>query len=122
MKNLRIIYLLLALPFMGAIAQDKGITELVISTSAQCEMCKERIEKELAFTKGVKYANLDLETKDVTVKFRTDKTTADDIRKAIAGVGYDADDIPADPEAYEKLPACCKKGGHDHEHKGGHDH
>lgn len=108
--------LLLMLPFMGGHAQGKGIQEVVIKTSAQCGMCKDRIEKELAFTKGVKYAVLDLETKDVTVRFSEKKTTADEIRKVLSGIGYDADSVLADPVAYEKLPACCKKGGHDQEH------
>lgn len=122
MKNKKVsIILMLILPFLGLFAQDKGVKEIVISTSAQCGMCKDRIEKELAFTKGVKYANLDLETKDVTIRYKEGKTTADALRKAISKVGYDADDVPADPVAYEKLPACCKKGGHDHDHNG-HDH
>jgi copper chaperone CopZ len=93
---------------------QKKVEEVKIQTSAQCEDCKERIEKELVYTKGVKSVDLDLETKIVTVSYRTDKTDADKLRKAIAGVGYDADDVKADPKAYDKLPACCKKGGHDH--------
>jgi hypothetical protein len=32
-----------------------------------------------------------------------------DIQIAISKLGYDADSIPADPKAYEKLNACCKK-------------
>jgi hypothetical protein len=31
------------------------------------------------------------------------------LRKAVSDVGYDADDMSADPEAYKDLPACCKK-------------
>ncbi len=113
---------MLALSFLGLFAQDKGVKEIVISTSAQCGMCKDRIEKELAFAKGVRYANLDLETKDVTVRFREGKTTAEEIRKTISKIGYDADEVLADPVAYEKLPACCKKGGHDQDHSQGSSH
>ena len=118
-KNI-ILLLMLVLPFLGLSAQDKGVKEIVIKTSAQCGQCKDRIEKELAFTKGIKYANLDLETKEVTVRYKASKTTPDDIRKAISGVGYDADELAADPKAYENLPACCQKGGHaddDHGHQ-----
>lgn len=83
--------------------------EIKIKTSSQCEMCKEKIEETLAFTKGVKKSELDLETNTVTVTYRPKKTTPENIRKAIAKAGYDADDVKADTKAYVKLPACCKK-------------
>ncbi len=60
-------------------------------TTAQCGMCKTRIEKALHNTKGVKDADLDLKTKIVTVEYKTWKTSPDQIRKAITDVGYDAD-------------------------------
>ncbi len=93
--------------------KNKGNQEVSIQTSAQCEMCKERIEKALAFEKGVKRAELDLETKKVMVVYNGKKTDANSIRQVIAGVGYDADDVPAENKAYDELPACCQKGGHD---------
>ncbi|MBL4654727.1 MAG: hypothetical protein JKY33_02775 [Bacteroidia bacterium] len=37
------------------------------------------------------------------------KITIDNIRNAISKVGYDADEVEADPVAYEKLHGCCKK-------------
>ena len=103
--------ILMFLLFAGTLsAQGTGRTgEISIKTSAQCDMCKERIEETLAFTKGVKKAELDLESKMVRVVYRKGKTDPADLRKAISAVGYDADDVAADREAYEKLPACCKK-------------
>jgi periplasmic mercuric ion binding protein len=101
--------------FVSAITfADKPKTETVkIKTSAICEQCKENIEKKLAFTKGVIDASVDLdsENKITTVIFNPKKTNADKIRKAIADVGYDADNVLANPVGYEKLEACCKKGG-----------
>ena len=84
-----------------------------IKTSAICEMCKERIEKKLAFTKGVTDVNLDVESKDkiVTVIFNPKKTNVVKLKKAIAEVGYDADEVVAETAGYDKLPGCCKKGG-----------
>ena len=93
--------------------KDKSTEKIGIQTSAQCEMCKERLEKEMAFEKGVKSVELDLETKVLTISYRTDKTDPAKLRKAVSKIGYDADDVEADPEAYAKLPACCQKGGHD---------
>jgi copper chaperone CopZ len=103
-----------------AVAQEnplkKGEKEVQIATSAQCGMCKATIEKELAFTKGVTFVDLNVDTKVATVRYKEQKTNVAAIRKAIAGAGYDADEVPAVEKAYDKLPACCKKGGHDNDH------
>ena len=85
---------------------------IVIQTSAQCDDCKERIEGALNYTKGVKFADLDLETKKVTVQFLTKKTSLETIKAIIAKIGYDADDVKADISAVEKLPKCCQPNGH----------
>ena len=74
-----------------AFAQKKT-EEIKIKTSAQCEMCKTRIEEAMAFEKGIVSSNLDLEDKVLTVIYKTGKTTPEKIRKAINAVGYDADD------------------------------
>ena len=92
---------------------SKKTETIVIQTSAQCGTCKTAIEKALKNTIGVKKATLDLDTKKVTVKYNPSKITPDQIRKAITAAGYDADQMPAKPAAYNALPACCKKGGHD---------
>jgi len=83
--------------------------KIKIRTSAICEMCKERIEKNLTLSKGVKRAELDLNDKVVTVTYDVSKTTFEAVKKAITEVGYDADEAVADAKGYEKLPSCCKK-------------
>lgn len=75
-------------------------------------MCKERIEKQLAFTKGVTAAELDVKSAIVTVSFKANKTNVEEIRKSINSIGYDADESPAEEKAYENLHHCCKKGAH----------
>ncbi len=88
---------------------SKGIATCKIKTSAVCEMCKETIEKAMAYERGVKDSNLDVDSKVLTVRFDTKKTTLDKIRTAVILSGYDADSIPADTKAYDNLHACCKK-------------
>jgi hypothetical protein len=50
------------------------------------------------------------------IKEKLRKLLIETIRTDIANAGYDADDVTANPEAYQKLPTCCKKtedgGGH----------
>lgn len=92
-------------------AQDPEpkIKEIKIQTSAICGMCEERIESNMAYEKGVKSVELDDKTKIVTITYKVDKTDPKKLREAISKLGYDADDVEADPKAYAKLPACCKK-------------
>lgn len=100
-----------ALSMNVALAQ-KSIETVEIKTSSVCDMCKETIEKQLAFTKGVTAAQLNVKTGIATVSYKTNRTTIEDIRTAINEVGYDADDSPATKEAYDNLHGCCKKDSH----------
>ncbi|MFD1143122.1 heavy-metal-associated domain-containing protein [Larkinella insperata] len=97
---------------LTAQAGDDKEKEVKIKTSAICSMCKERIERNLAFEKGIKESNLDLKDKVVTVKYNPKKTDVAKIKANISKTGYDADEVTADEKGYAKLPSCCKKGGH----------
>ncbi len=79
-----------------------------IKTSAVCDQCKERIEHDLSFEKGVKSSVLDEKTKIVTVVYNPEKTNEQKVREAITKIGYDADSLKAYPKSYKKLPTCCK--------------
>ena len=121
MKKITVLFAVMMMTMLlGAgnqtIAQEKkkSTEEVKIQTSAVCGMCKERIEHDLSFEKGIKSVSLDNETKIVTVGYSPKKTNTDDIRLAISKIGYDADNVAADPVAYEKLPGCCKKGNKEH--------
>lgn len=105
------VIILFALAFIanGANAQElKKVEEVTIQTSAKCGQCKGRIEDALNYLKGVKFAELDNETKIVTVRYKTKTVSLEKIKAEIASVGYDADEVKAIEAAVEKLPACCK--------------
>ncbi len=101
--------LMLGITQTGMSQERNKIEEIKIKTSAVCGMCKDRIESNIKFEKGVTFVELDNETKIATIKYRTAKTNPDKLRKAISKLGHDADDVLADKKAYDKLPACCKK-------------
>lgn len=114
MKNIFLLLIMLSSPFLLAfenIAEQKNTAEITIQTSVVCEMCKERIEKSLFFEKGVKEVNVDMNKKTVHVKYRTDKTTPENIKQALSKLGYRADELAADPKGFEALPSCCKAEG-----------
>ena len=86
--------------------------EIIIQTTAQCGECKVNIEKALMAEKGVRYAELDVKSKQAKVVYNSKKITPDELRKAISLAGYDADTVPADSAAVLRLNPCCTKEGH----------
>lgn len=107
---MKTIILVIAVFGFGIAFGQKGVETITFKTSAVCDMCQERIEDALNYTSGVKFAELDLETKIVTVQYKATKITKESIIEVINRAGYDADESPAVLEAYQALPACCKKG------------
>lgn len=105
---------LLGSTFAGTSVRDDKEKEVKIKTSAVCGMCKARIERNLAFEKGVKEASLDVKSKVVTIKYNPAKTDVARLKANISKTGYDAEEVPANQASYDKLPGCCKKGGMDH--------
>jgi copper chaperone CopZ len=103
--------LLLMLGFVvGAHAQQKKPITVTINTpSVQCDMCKKKIEDYLKYEEGVTKVVVNPKQKKTTVTYLTDRTNLENIKTAIANVGYDAEEIKAAKDAYDKLPACCKK-------------
>lgn len=72
-----------------------------------CEMCQKRIQKAALNVKGVKMAQWDIESKMLTVIYKTKKCSLQDIQKAIAKAGHDNKGFRATDEAYENLHYCC---------------
>jgi mercuric ion binding protein len=73
-----------------------------------CSSCVKTVTNALKKVEGVKTAKVDLKKKTATVTYASTKVTVDKLEKAIADAGYDANDVKRNPEAYEKLDACCK--------------
>lgn len=115
MKNLvsitlsTLVFLMISVIKLDAQTTEKTAT-VNIKTSAVCGECRDRIEHDLSAAKGVKKVSLDLKTKVATVAYNSDKTNPTEIKKAIAAIGYDADEVQASKAAFDKLPSCCKKG------------
>ena len=104
----KLIIVLFSILTVNAWAQKETVN---ILTSAPCVgmlCCKEKIEEEMQFTRGVTAVDLEIETGIVTVTFKTKKTDADKLRKVISLLGYNADDIKANEQAHHKLPSCCQ--------------
>lgn len=100
-----------------ALAQTKAsLTAKIKTPTAQCEACKNRIETYLKRYDGLTFINVNFRKGETQVKYLTDRINIEEIKTAIANAGYDADDVPATEDAYNRLPRTCKKfedgGGH----------
>ncbi len=105
----KIIIILFSVLTVNAWAQKETVSILTSAACYEGPCCKDRIEEEMQFTRGVTAVDLDIESSILTVTFKTKKTDADKLRKTISLIGYNADDMPADEKAYENLHYCCKK-------------
>ena len=110
MKRLILIMLICIANRAFGQTNNKKIETVKIQTSAVCGMCEDLIiHKNLAFEKGVKYAEMDVKTGVLTVNYRKDKTSVSHLRSLVSSLGYRADSVNADSLAYENLHFCCKK-------------
>ena len=110
MKKVKFLLALLIGLAGSAFAQTAAKTTATIKTpTVQCEKCKARIENYMSHEDGIVKINVDYKKKITTVTFIPDRTNIENIKAMIANVGYDADDVTAEPDAYKRLPTCCKK-------------
>ncbi|MGC4042048.1 MAG: hypothetical protein QM710_14990 [Flavobacterium sp.] len=117
MKNpiLQSIFFLAVILFVSntAVAQ-KSNGKAIIKTILHCDHCKQcetcglKFKTEMLKISGVKMYELDDKAMTFTVYYNPKKTTLQKIREGISKLGYDADDVKADPNAYESLDGCCK--------------
>ena len=98
-------------------AQVKPVQTITIKTpEILCEACKVRVETYLKRHDGLLEVLVNFRKGETRVKFISDRTDIEQIKTAIANCGFDADDVTAEPSAYQRLPKSCKKkadgGGH----------
>lgn len=109
MKHILLTIISLATFTTASVAQKKAVQKAVIQTpGVQDEACKTRIDNFLVHEYGVSSVKADWRKHTVTVQWYTDRTNIENIKTALANMGYDADDVTADPGAYKRLPVMCQ--------------
>ena len=109
MKNIFIV-LVFALVGLSSQAQEKKNKNAKhdVGVNGICEQCKKRIEKAAYSVSGVKSAEYHLDDKMLHLIINEEKTSVADVKKAVAKVGHDTDDIKATYDDYKNLHHCCK--------------
>lgn len=97
----------------SAVAQDGQTavikTKIYCSHCLHCGSCGPTIEGALLKEKGVSKITIDPAAGTITVQYDEKVIAVEKIRTVISNLGFDADDINADPTAYANLDGCCKK-------------
>ena len=112
MKKL-ILLALVSLITLGVSAQQtktatKGVQTVTIQTNGVCQKCADKFKENVPYFKGVKSYNYDMKTAKLTINYDAKKTNPDQLRQEVSKLGYNADNVKADPAARAKLPACCR--------------
>jgi copper chaperone CopZ len=109
MKKYILIILIFSAFAIPTFAQQKAMQKAVIHTpGVLAEPCKISIENFLVHEYGVSSVRADYRRHIVTVVWYTDRTNIENIKTALANMGYDADDVKAEPDAFKRLPPACK--------------
>ncbi|MFD0863736.1 heavy-metal-associated domain-containing protein [Sungkyunkwania multivorans] len=112
MKNILTIAIALFTIGFSANAQEKNSlnknAKYTIEVNGKCGMCKKRIETAAIKTKGVKYANWDVNTHLLSVIIDERKTNPMLVKNSVAAVGHDTKEVKAKDEVYAEIHPCCK--------------
>lgn len=106
MKKILTIVAVLLMVF--SVQAQKKNAKLNIKVDGVCMMCKKRIEKAALNTKGVKFANWDVDSHQLTVIIDERKTNKKMVCESLANAGHDTKEVKAPQEVYDNLHGCCK--------------
>ena len=106
MKTIRIFSVAVCMLGISGLAVAQTKTE-TFKVSGNCGMCKTKIEK-AAKEAGAKDASWNVDTKELTVTYKSSSTNTAKIQQKIADVGYDNVGFKTTTAAYDKLHGCCK--------------
>lgn len=107
MKRIISFVALLVMGFTLFAQQENRIQTVTIQTNGTCEQCKKIMMENIPQWAGVKECSYDMKSAKVTITFDSKNTNVEKLREGIRHLGYDADNVKADPEARAKLPKCC---------------
>ena len=109
MKNI-VLGMMLLFVTLSAKAQDKKSknAKYDVEVNGNCEQCKKRIEKAAFSVSGVKSADWHIDDHILHLIINEEKCSLLDVKKAVAKIGHDTEEVKATDEVYAKLHGCCQ--------------
>lgn len=112
MKNIKNVLLVLWVTIAGfsAQAQEKKNknAKYTFEVNGNCDQCQRRIQKAAYGVAGVKMANWDVDSHQLSLILNEEKASLFQVKQAIAKVGHDTDEVKASDANYDNLHSCCK--------------
>ncbi len=101
----------------GLATADKVTARFTVDPQMECSSCENKIKSNLRFEKGVKSVKPSAKEQIVVIEFDDSKTNIDALKAAFAKIGYEAEEVPAQPAEGIECPtesesgcthSCCK--------------
>ena len=73
-----------------------------------CDLCQKRIEKAALSVKGIKMANWEIPSNEITIIYDQRKVDIVSIHKSISAIGHDTEKSVSPFSVYNALPLCCQ--------------
>jgi cation transport ATPase len=112
MKNIKNVLLVLWVVIAGfsAQAQEKKNknAKYTFEVNGNCDQCQRRIQKAAFGVSGVKMANWDVDSHQLSLILNEEKASLLQVKQAIAKIGHDTDEVKASDANYDNLHSCCK--------------
>ncbi len=109
MKKIKLLLTLTA--FFAVAALFAGNVKTKFNVNMHCEACQKKIEKNIAFEKGVKAMDVDLKTNSVVLTYDDKKTNPEKLIAGFKKIGYVATVAKADGCCSQnKTTGCAKEG------------
>lgn len=75
---------------IGQSKKESTRQNVVFNVAMDCHSCQQKIEKNIAFEKGVKAMDVSLEKQTVAITYDTKKTDVAKLQQAFKKIGYEA--------------------------------
>ena len=86
----------------AASAQDvrnnRNEGQVVFSVNMDCHNCEQKVVKNIPFERGVRDMTTNLEKQLVTIKYQTNRTDKDKLKKAIEKLGFTCEEVKPDAQ------------------------
>jgi len=103
-------FFLIATLALHAQVTPRPVRVNIKTPNAKCADCKSIIEGFVPKSvDGLVKIYVNISQGLTTVQYYPDRTNIEELKTAISNAGFDADDVLANPDAYKKIPVCCKK-------------
>jgi mercuric ion binding protein len=109
MKNIMMLLFVAVFGFTSQAQEKKNKNaKYTFEAKGNCNQCQRRIQKAAFSVSGVKMANWDIDSHQMSLILNEEKASLLQVKQAIAKVGHDTDEVKATNYDYVHLHFCCQ--------------